>query len=39
MSTPYALQSASCFIVPTVWGPSVPALLVLIFLNAALGRS
>jgi MFS family permease len=38
MVTAYALQSAACFIVPTIWGPSVPALLVLIFLIAALGQ-
>jgi predicted MFS family arabinose efflux permease len=38
MVTAYALQSAACFIVPTIWGSSVPALLVLIFLIAALGQ-
>lgn len=38
MVTAYALQSAVCFVVPTIWGPSVPALLVLIFLIAALGQ-
>ena len=38
MITAYALQSATCFIVPTIWGPSVPALLILIFLIAALGQ-
>jgi hypothetical protein len=38
MVTAYALQAAACFIVPTVWGASVPSLLVLIFLIASLGQ-
>jgi MFS family permease len=38
MITAYALQSSACFIVPSIWGPSVLALLVLIFFIAALGQ-
>jgi MFS family permease len=38
MVTAYALQAAACFIVPTVWGASIPSLLVLIFLIASLGQ-
>ena len=38
MVTAYALQAAACFIIPTVWGTSVPSLLVLTFVVAALGQ-
>jgi MFS family permease len=38
MVTAYALQAAACFIVPTVWGASIPSLLFLIFLVASLGQ-
>lgn len=38
MITAYALQAAACFILPTLWGPSIPGLLVLIFVIAALGQ-
>ncbi|HEU0114521.1 MAG TPA: MFS transporter [Thermomicrobiales bacterium] len=38
MVTAYVLQAAACFIVPTVWGTSVPSLIFLIFLVAMLGQ-
>jgi MFS family permease len=38
MVTAYALQAAACFIVPAVWGASIPSLLFLIFLIASLGQ-
>ena len=38
MVTAYSLQAAACFIVPTVWGTSIPSLVVLVFLEAALGQ-
>jgi MFS family permease len=38
MVTAYALQAAACFVVPTVWGTSVPSLVVLVFLVAMLGQ-
>jgi MFS family permease len=38
MVTAYALQAMACFLVPTVWGATIPSLLVLIFLIAALGQ-
>ena len=38
MVTAYALQAAACFIIPTVWGTSVPSLLLLTFVVAALGQ-
>ncbi|MFN8679150.1 MAG: MFS transporter [Thermomicrobiales bacterium] len=38
MVTAYALQAAACFIIPTVWGISVPSLLILIFVIAMLGQ-
>ena len=38
MVTAYALQAAACFIVPTIWGTSIPALIGLTFLIAALGQ-
>lgn len=38
MVTAYALQAAACFIVPTVWGATIPSLLVLVFLIASLGQ-
>jgi MFS family permease len=38
MVTAYVLQAAACFIIPTVWGTSVPSLLVLIFVTAMLGQ-
>jgi predicted MFS family arabinose efflux permease len=38
MVTAYSLQAAACFIVPTVWGTSIPSLIVLIFLIASLGQ-
>jgi predicted MFS family arabinose efflux permease len=38
MVTAYVLQAAACFIVPTVWGTTVPSLIFLIFLVAMLGQ-
>jgi MFS family permease len=38
MVTAYALQAAACFIVPTVWGTSVPSLVLLILVVSALGQ-
>ncbi len=38
MVTAYTLQAAACFIIPTVWGTSVPSLMVLIFVTALLGQ-
>jgi MFS family permease len=36
--TAYALQAAACFIVPTVWGTSIPSLVLLVLLVAVLGQ-
>jgi MFS family permease len=36
--TAYALQAAACFIVPTVWGTSIPSLVLLVLLVAMLGQ-
>ena len=38
MVTAYALQAAACFVVPTIWGTSVPSLVFLIFLVTMLGQ-
>jgi MFS family permease len=38
MVTGYSLQAAACFVVPTVWGTSVPSLVFLIFLVTMLGQ-
>ena len=38
MVTAYALQAAACFIIPTVWGTSMPSLIVLIFVVSLLGQ-
>jgi MFS family permease len=38
MVTAYILQAAACFIIPTVWGTSVPSLIVLIFVVSMLGQ-
>src|SRR4051794_39615569 len=38
MVTGYVLQAAACFIVPTIWGTSVPSLVILIFLVTMLGQ-
>jgi MFS family permease len=34
----YFLMAAACFVVPTVWGTSIPSLLVLVLVVAALGQ-
>jgi MFS family permease len=38
MATAYALQAAACFIVPAVFGTSIPSLILLVFLVAMLGQ-
>jgi MFS family permease len=36
--TAYAMQAAACFVVPTVWGTSIPSLVFLVLLVAMLGQ-
>ncbi len=36
--TAYALQAAACFIFPTIWGTSIPSLILLVLVVAALGQ-
>lgn len=36
--TAYAMQAAACFIVPTVWGTSIPSLVLLVLIVAMLGQ-
>jgi MFS family permease len=38
MVTSYALEAAACLIVPTIWGTSIPSLVLLIFVVASLGQ-
>jgi MFS family permease len=38
MVTAYALQAAACFIIPTIWGATVPSLIILIFIVSLLGQ-
>ncbi|MCA9876655.1 MAG: MFS transporter [Thermomicrobiales bacterium] len=38
MVSAYALQAAVCFILPVVWGTSLPALVVLVFVISALAQ-
>ncbi len=38
MVTAYSLEAAACLIVPTVWGTSIPSLVLLIFIVATLGQ-
>jgi MFS family permease len=36
--TAYVLQAMACFIVPTVWGTSIPSLVLLVLIVAMLGQ-
>jgi MFS family permease len=36
--TSYALQSAACFVVPTLWGTSIGSLLLLVFFETTVGQ-
>ena len=36
--TAYAMQAAACFVVPAVWGTSIPSLVLLVLLVAMLGQ-
>ncbi|MFT4039566.1 MAG: MFS transporter, partial [Thermomicrobiales bacterium] len=38
MVAAYTLQAAACFILPTLWGTSLPALVVLVFVISALAQ-
>ena len=38
MATAYALQAVACLVIPTIWGTSIPSLVVLIFIVASLGQ-
>ncbi|MCA9862101.1 MAG: hypothetical protein KC432_03745, partial [Thermomicrobiales bacterium] len=38
MVSAYALQAAICFILPILWGTSLPALVVLVFVISALAQ-
>lgn len=38
MVSAYTLQAAACFILPVIWGTSLPALVVLVFIISALAQ-